>query len=61
MAGQSNYSTEERMVMSILMHKILSTGKTVFRDDFETRFNKVAAPKTTMLRWERKLFSTRYS
>jgi hypothetical protein len=28
----------------------------ILRDDFQTRFNKVTPPQTTMLRWERKTF-----
>jgi hypothetical protein len=59
MADQSNYSTEERIVMSTRVHERLNTGKTihVLGDDFQTIFNKVAPPKMTMLRWERKLFN----
>jgi hypothetical protein len=60
MADQSNYSIEERIVMSTWVHERLNTGKTihVLRDDFQIRFIKVAPPKMTMLRWERKIFST---
>jgi hypothetical protein len=60
MARQSIYSIEERIVMSTWVHERLNTEKKihVLRDDFQTRFNKVGSPKMTMLRWERKLFST---
>jgi hypothetical protein len=52
MEDQSNYSTEECIVMSTCVHERLNTGKTihVFWDNFQTRFNKVTPPKMTMLR-----------
>lgn len=60
MCDTSEYTLEQRIVVSAWVHERPHTGKTLreVRADFQQRFHKEAPPKQTLLRWEHKLFET---